>query len=563
MKSALSLVFLLAFAGTGCATVPCASGFVEALGLCVAEDQVPDPTCTPGCIASAHEICGGTLAEPECVCAPGYEGVPCEWGTVPNDPGFSEGGDAWVSPINARIVPSDPSPPVDPGFAELDGIVNCEGGVISQLVDMPPIEAADPFVAEVTYRGFGVNDVAFGFNRAWTRLPVMGTSADDYQWIERARICLGDAAYGGPVLFQFAASERGSACPIQGGRIEVDRFSVELAEPGECPLPGEVVNGEADDPGDESIPWIRETQGDAVADYVGEQGLSAVRIGSPDSAFGDAASMQTVVSVPLPSTLPSPALRIAWRATSDVFFQMEIGTFGGIFSTDRPLGTLRGTGADEVSTYCLAPWTHGNVIDLAFVMLGNLPGAAVELLVDSVQVVTDLRCSDATENLDPTFAAASLPRTGTISLGSTAGTFRVVADSERARTVEEEPTGFLEITYSSTAVQNIVDEWVLVPEPDDNGDPRVSFWANIPLQPSIPIRRFIGLVQDEEGDLFGAGDWGFYEACLPRTWAGRWYRVQVQVGGVGSPPETEVSPIERILIDDITVDTNASCVVDP
>ncbi|MEM7138984.1 MAG: hypothetical protein AAF500_20590 [Myxococcota bacterium] len=563
MKSALSLVFLLAFAGAGCATVPCASGFVEALGLCVAEDQVPDPTCTPGCIASAHEVCGGTLEDPECVCAPGYEGRPCEWGTVPSDPGFSEGSDTWESPINARIVPSDPSPPADPGFAELDGIVNCEGGVIRQVVEMPPIEAADPFVAEVTYRAFGVLDVAFGFNRAWTRLPTTGTSPDDYEWVERERICLGDAAYGGPVTFQFAASERGIDCPIGGGRIEVDRFSVELAEPGECPAPGEVVNGDADDPGDETLPWLFETQGDAVSGYIGAGGLSAARIGSPNLAFGDVASMQTVASVPLPSTLPSPALRMSWRATRDVFFQMEIGSFTAADSTDRALGTLLGTGADEVSTYCLPPWTHGNVIDLAFVMIGVPPGDAVELVVDSVQVVSDLRCSDATENLDPAFAAAPLPRTGTSSRGSTAGTFRVVVDAERARVVEEEPTGFLEIAYSSTAVNTLVDEWVLVPEPDDNGDPRVSFWANIPVQPSLSVRRFIGLVEDEEGDLVGVGDWAFYEACLPPDWAGRWYRVQIEVARDGSTPLTEVSPTERILIDDITVDTSASCVLGP
>ncbi|MEM9195394.1 MAG: hypothetical protein AAGF12_39855 [Myxococcota bacterium] len=555
------LVFLCLLSShlvAGCGLATCADGFVAALGDCVAEDSVPAPTCTPACSATGHQVCGGTLEEPACECAPGYGGNPCTWGTVPSDPGFSSNAGAWTTRTGANVVPTDPTPPTDPGLARLEGVVNCDAGSVSQIVQMPPYEVADPFVAEVTYRATGGVGFAVGFDRAWRRL----LSTAELTWTTE-RFCLGEAAYGADVNLQVSAFERSPSCPDGGGIAEFDRLQIVVAEPGECPTPGEVVNGDAELDG---APWVFAATNAAEAGFVGgvgRDGSSGARLLSARADSNDTAAMSTVVSVPLPSTTPSPALRFFWRATSSRVFQVEIGTVDRAGSgTLRPLGTLRGSDSDESAIYCLPPWTHGNVVDLVFVMTG-LEGDALrsELVVDDVEVISDSRCGDSTETLDPRFDATLSPRAGTKTFG-TESTFRVVEDANRARVEEaDDPTGFLEVRIGSTEPADTVrmDEWVFVPESDEDGGPRVSFWANVPRDPAVPVLRFVGVVDDEVGTIEATGDWVRNDNCLPPEWENRWYRLQIEIGDRAAASGEPLSPPETILIDDLVVDTAPEC----
>jgi len=109
--------------------------------------------------------------------------------------------------------------------------------------------------------------LALGFNRAWTQLE---PTFDD-AW-QTARVCLGEAAYGGPVLVQLGPREQHPSCFDQPeGNIEVDQLAIVAADPGECPVPGEVLNGAAETNGG----WKFETTGAAEAGFAQGAGLEA------------------------------------------------------------------------------------------------------------------------------------------------------------------------------------------------------------------------------------------------------------------------------------------------
>jgi hypothetical protein len=484
------------------------------------------------------------------------------------DPGF-QNADAWNVSNGATVLAFNEEVEKDRGKAFLEPSVVCNAGEVSQDIEMPPYEAADPFVVEVTYRAEPSNGFEVGFDRAWKRLPQ--TPGDTWK---TERFCIGEAAYGGTVTLRMASSEKTMSCsstetPSQ--IIEVDRVEIQTAMPGDaCPAPGEVVNGVAVPEGGG---WTFIAQGDATAGYAEDAGdtgtsaldTSAVRLYSPRGSPSDGAAMTTTVSVPLLSTMASPALQFWWKGTSGALFQTELGTLIKLGVQDRPLGTLVGVGSGRNALYCLPPWTHGNVVDLSFEMIDfrpeqetELPEQETELVVDSLAVVSDPRCGDSVEIHDPGFESAPVDRPGTALYKASEQSFQMVEDSERAHG----GNGYLEINYWTTSGLAIMESWVLVPPPDENGGPEVTFYGNVPTDPVVPVRWFVGLVSELEGDVLKGG-WRLNQgACLPPEWGNRWYRFHVGVGGPGAPPQAVIDPPKSVLIDDLAVGTSPRCSTD-
>jgi hypothetical protein len=234
-------VVLAGLAASACETPVCGPGFVEVDGRCVADSSVV-VECSEPCNLGAHEWCNPELEEPACECAPGYDGVPCEWVGVLNDPGFADK-DAWTGINDAEVRELVDGPSGDPGLAILPPSAVCNGGALSQTVDMPPLESAEPLVAVLSYKAEEAHGISVGFNRAWNTFPM---PTGDWQ---TARFCLGEAAYGTDVVVRVGSSEKTGDCklpePIEA-RIEIDRLDIIVDERGECPLPGEVSNGDAD-----------------------------------------------------------------------------------------------------------------------------------------------------------------------------------------------------------------------------------------------------------------------------------------------------------------------------
>ena len=148
--------------------------------------EVVTKECSEPCNAAAHETCNTELEEPECQCAPGYEGAPCRWVGVLSDRGFADP-EAWTATNGATVLPFEEGP-TDLGVALFAPSVVCTAGAVGQTVDMPSTDAGEPLVAELTYLAQDAHGVAVGFNRAWKTLPM---PSGDWQ---TARFCLGEAA---------------------------------------------------------------------------------------------------------------------------------------------------------------------------------------------------------------------------------------------------------------------------------------------------------------------------------------------------------------------------------
>lgn len=533
----------------GCSSVECADGFSASGDFCITTAEIPI-ICDPPCNMALHEVCGGTFDEAECACAPGYAGSPCEWAGGLLDPGLQDDA-AWTTSNGAAVLAFDEDVERDRGKAFIEDSAACNGGAVSQEIEMPPYEAADPFVVEITYRTPGAFGMAVGFDRAWKKLPPVS------EW-ETTRFCVGEAAYGGDVAFRLASSEKAPNClgtqtPTQS--IEVDRVEIQVAtEEDACPAPGEVANGEADPDGGG---WDFEVDelGEAFAGFADDLGEPVVRLYSETGSAADRAAMTTTVSVPLRGEGISPALRFRWEGEPEVLFQTELGTSSGLDgNAERTLGTLLGTGAEQNALYCLPPWTHGNVVDLSFQMLDLTGSGETELIVDGIEVVSDGRCGDSFDLHDPGFESAPVDWPGAAMYVVPDQSFEMVSDSGRARS----GNGFMEITYWTTEAFVIFETFVLVPPADENGGPQVSFYSNVPPNPSVPIRWFVGIFADLEGDLPQGGGWRLVDQlCLPPEWVDRWYRVQVWVGPGTSAP-VSIEP-ETVRLDDISVGTSPAC----
>ncbi|MFZ1862660.1 MAG: hypothetical protein WAU39_00440 [Polyangiales bacterium] len=558
LLASLSVLFLV---GAGCESAVCEEGFIQIGGRCIDPNAPGD--CGGPC--GTHEFCDATTIPNVCKCLPGYSGNPCTWSGVIEDPGFQVelGPSSPWQPTRGtpNVLPLAPEERgsgeavLDLGEAAFDSSVICSAGTLTQQLEMPSYDLAEPLVVEVTYLAQGVHGVAVGFDRAWKRLAPTGTT------YRKGTFCAGEAAYGkawngSPVTLALSVSERLPDClgDEPGGDIRIDRITMIPATTAECPAPGEVVNGTArvSEGG-----WQFTIEGDAAGGLesgVGREGTSGARLSREAGATGRAA-MTARLSVPLPSSLASPALVFWWRGSAERLFQATIGTFAGIDDSGRDVETLVGTNAGQNNIYCLPPWTHGSVLDLSFSLAEDEPTDAEELVVDDVGIVSDPDCGNDSDLLDPGFESAPNRWLGS-SLGSVNENVVMRQDGALARS----GTGTLDLTYWNSGAKLTAERHVLVAEAENGRGPAVRFYSRSPTAPSIPVQWIVGR-NELVGDVGTSGDWMLNEACLPPEWAGRWFRFRVRVGpneGIGVPITQE-----RVFLDDFSLTTSSACPVNP
>jgi hypothetical protein len=548
-----SLLFAgLCLCSVGCIEPSCADGFESFSGACT-----EDGPCG-GC--DAREFCDESGAAAECRCEPGYEGNPCSFSEPPTlvaDPGFALDRETspWDDDGRGVGFETEARDLLDPGKATLPGSVVCSGGGVRQVIDMPSIRTGDPLVAEVTYRATDVHGVGVGFNRAWRRLP----PADE--WTTQS-FCLGQAAHGlggegGPVAVRIAAAERAAPCAEEAGVIEVDRFSIRLARSREClPLDadGVVLNGTAE-PGAQDAPWPAGanwgffTEPGATASFEPDVGRDATDGARLFRSEGSArATVTTQISVAAPSTVRHPALRFWWRGSIGALFEVNLGTRVDFDDRGRQLDTLVGSNSPTTFTYCLPPWAHGSVLDLSF----SLPSEDVgetELIVDDVLLVDDASCGVSARVLDPGFDSRPNRWPGS----------RVSSLLESV-TLEEEPNpevGSNDALALKTEVGGAnlaMETYVLVPAPDENGDPVVRFQSRAPAPLSSTAEWVLGFDEATTEPVRTETEWRTNTVCLPPLWEGRWYKLQVKLTTSADP-----NRVDAVFLDDFELDTTPEC----
>lgn len=527
-------------------------------GLCL--EAPPPGTCNPQC--GEHEICDQTDS---CRCAFGYAGDPCTWQGSVQDPAFidlenEQNEPFWVRSSGATVVPGAAgSPDGDDGEGGIRGSVHCNAGGLSQTIQMPSYETAEPLVAKTIYLAPTGGNFGVGFGRAWAELP----QSDD--WTKEV-FCLGDAAYGkslngGTVLLQLSSAERSADCdPLTAGEIRVDRFEIATAQAEGmlCPAPGEVLNGAAEI-GTEGWTFFPELGGAAEASLaagVGSEGPrgSAARIARPGGSSSQA-EMSTRMSVPSPEPTSSPALRFWWKGTSQRSFHVDVSATGGPDRPRRSVARLVGSGAEFRYLYCLPPWTWGSALSLSFSFADeDASEEPVELLVDDVELLADERCSGSDDLLDPQFDSAPYRWFGMDASGPLNQTVSLVEDEEAALS----GAGMLEIAYGTSEPNLAIESFVLVPDPTTEQGPQVRFYSRAQQTPQSVVRWGTGKdALEQEPVVFDAG-WQLNELCLPSQWAGRWYRVRIEIlTGSSGVPAAE----NRIFLDDFELATSPGCVV--
>ena len=541
----------------------------EASPFCGPGTERQGDTCVPICVQPCgdHETCNVTATTAQCECVVGYAGGPCEWTGGLQETQFAID-QLWQKTNGATVLPLAEGPS-GPGIASFESSVTCSAGAVFQVVEMPSYDDAEPFVIEIDYQAENVPGVEVGVGRAFRKLRPRQLG-----W-NTGRFCLGEAGYGGPVKFQIAASERRSDCfsaPV--GFFEVDRFEILVADEGECPEPGSLLNGEAN-VGEGGWAFDVESAGPGVstgglAPGVGEAGSDGARIYKP-AGGEDVAGMITQLSVPLASSLPSPALRFWWKGTKEWRYHVGLGTYPGTRIIARPMDALSTDGSPQTSTYCLPPWTHGNLVDLSFAMLGGLFADEAELIVDNVEIISDPRCGDSSDLLDPSFDSAPnrWPGVSVTSREDPTSSVNVLNDPGRAH---PPGSGVLELRYARNDERFEAQHWVWIPPSEENRGPQLTFYSNVPADPGLSVFWTLGSVTrlnlecveefcpptplSEELPL--GGGWRRNQVCLPAEWAERWYRVRIAIRPSEEPLQT-FDPPKAVLLDDFSVTTDEAC----
>ena len=552
-------IALLAVLGACASGGLCGEGYREVDGRC--EFYCEEP-------CGAHQDCFETDSGGECQCVAGYAGDPCEWTGGLEDPEFVRP-EAWIKRNGAIVEPLAAGLDQGEGIASFESTVVCNAGAVSQVVEMPPYDLADPFVVDMTFRNQQVTGVVVGYNRAFR---LLATSSRNWH---PERFCLGEAAYGGQVKFQVAAYEQSTACfqnPI--GTFAVDRLEIAVARPNECPAPGTVLNGDANlDEGG----WVFHEEflqpgGPPEAGFaagVGEGDSSAIRLYKPQDSQ-NVSGAHTQLSVPLPETMPSPGLRFWWRGSPGSGIQVEMGTFPGLRNEDRPLDSLFGDGTPQEAVYCFPPWTHGNVVDLSFELLGP---AEQEVIIDSVEIfsVSDQGCGDSTELFDPSFD--SFPSRWPGAAHGRTSSVEIIGDPVRVRTPD---SGSLAMTYVDNQARVDFHTWVWIPPSEGDQFPALSFFSDVPADPGASVFwSFSGgtgpgpdcipdgpnscpPIQLSRSLPMGGGWQPNLPVCLPDEWSERWFRFRVAVRPSDAPLEVFEEP-KSVLLDDFEVVLDPGC----
>ncbi len=175
--------------------------------------------------------------------------------------------------------------------------------------------------------------------------------------------CLGEGAHQGPTEFQVGVDYEGG-CGVAADDLWLDDAVLESSAPDECPMPGEVLNGELTI---NDVGWEIDHAELGLIDLdFAAQGGSVNWFFPTDPTCSASVGFRGKLSVPLPSTMANPAIR---------FVQPPLG---GELEMEVRILHVEGEGAPLAKAgndFCLGSGVAGSTVDF-LVELGYVSGGS-------------------------------------------------------------------------------------------------------------------------------------------------------------------------------------------
>jgi hypothetical protein len=358
------------YAGDDCTA--CSEGHVlTELGTC----ELPCGPC------EAHASCADTTRLAACACVTGYrdplpddELLVCEWrGQGENGGGIVDTGfddpEAWQSQ-GATYVP-DAFGMGDGGYVFESSRV-CEDPYLSQVIQMPPRDDAEPFVLVLS----GQSRLSSPGGCQFQQLVQVGESEQRLYFgssaMQSARLCLGAAGYGPDVRVALLPEAR--QCPENCISFLFGGLSIERAAQGECP-PDALQNPNFDEQGGWTL-LPEDSSPVTIAD-------GALNLTTSASYLFAGASQR--FHVPSARELPNAALRV--RYENYVSYGRVLASLDGV----RLFALAPGGMSWRTRDFCIPREFKGTFRELSF---ASSDDQLTNVRVDSVSLVSTAACAD-------------------------------------------------------------------------------------------------------------------------------------------------------------------------
>ena len=519
---------------------------------------------------ATHQVCLDGVVGKSCVCAPAYAADAtgaCAFAGAPADPGLADP-TKWTVTDGVTVDPTSPGN-VDPGEAIIDGTGLCGFGSVSQMFTMPPLDRAEPLKLVVTHTGtelikhFDLSGalLSVGVGTQWFDVPVQPLA------YRTDSICLGATAFGGPVQFKVGVLPSTTlfcgAGAASAATVKVDQLQVRVADPGECPAVGSVLDGDFEGSGGWAFDGFTTGTGAIVAG-VGEGGTKGAQLTGTQKC--DTVTMTGTASFPTRTTVANPAIDLYWNGTANEHLVFQIG--------GKNVATLTATGTGGHSRICVPAWALGSVQSIGLAMQPHSENACTtaypqSFTIDNLTFVNEPSCTQTGDLTDPGFEritnlSGPEPGWGMTQnyVNDLQGLFTGLTNSASAA---HTGSGSLHMFWDNecTIWNNAgADMTMIVPPADATGGPAVKFFANIASTNTVSDARLSLLPLTNGGTTFVVAPRnGAYTAqtlCLPPALIGRRITLRASMGdgsgGCAATPATESAAC-----DDFSIGTDASC----
>ena len=561
-----------------------ASFALTACGKVLPPDDAVDPCAAPNvceCTVAtqtsdcpgAHRICDETSgAGRVCACAPAYAddgSGSCAFDAAPFDSGFQDPA-KWTAVGDGVEVSAVAPGTINPGAALFSAGGACGFAAINQTFVMPPLELADPFKITVTHEGIDPSmfDIPDG---TVVSVGVNGEFKDSI--VERNAVvtqsfCLGPRAYGqgpvgSPVQFQVAVQPGAFSSSFlcnqtSQASFSVDQVKLEVATPGECPMPGTVVNGDFELVTDWTFNGTQSGAGAIVAN-VGENNSRAAQL----STANRCSEVTMTGTAAFPTTIQNPAI--------DVFFSGTSGARAVFQIAGKNLATLPGVTTPTHKRICIPKWAQGTTSPIGFFLQrasdnGCTTALVKSFTIDNLTITDDAACASTGDVIDPGFEHNTGP---VIAYGLTDSFVNDIKGTTSVITAAGAHAGnrALRLVGANECAgvgDGGADLTINVPAAEGPAGPAIKFFANVGNGNLLTTTRIAvepGPRNIEPGLRLDLPEVGVYQPavfCLPPSTIGRRMTFRFSTGstdGGGCVGHAD----EAAMIDDVQVGTDASC----